>query len=192
MNNKRAWRELILSDAGILILMGLINFALHMLTNGQYGFHRDELSFLDDAKNLAWGYTTYPPFTPFIVRVALEIFGPTLIGLRFFSAVAMSTIMLLVGLMTRDLDGSRWSQVIAAVAAGIAPAAMALSALYMYETYDYFWLVVVAYMVMRMLKSGNPRWWLGVGAAIGLGMASWGSPFPASLPSSWLRLGWPC
>jgi len=28
---------------------------LHTLTNGQYGFHRDELATLDDARFLDWG-----------------------------------------------------------------------------------------------------------------------------------------
>ena len=38
---------------------------LHILTNGRYGFHRDELQFLSDARHLDWGFVAYPPFTPF-------------------------------------------------------------------------------------------------------------------------------
>ena len=37
---------------------------LHLLTNGRYGFHRDELQFLSDARHLDWGFVAYPPFTP--------------------------------------------------------------------------------------------------------------------------------
>jgi hypothetical protein len=29
---------------------------LHILTNGRYGFHRDELQFLSDARHLDWGF----------------------------------------------------------------------------------------------------------------------------------------
>ena len=39
-----------------------------------------------------------------------------------------------------------------------------------YTTFDYLWWVVVAYFVTRLLSSDNPRWWVAIGAAIGLGM----------------------
>ena len=47
-------------------LFGLLSLTLgmlllHCLTNGEYGFHRDELAVLDDARRLAWGYVGYPP-----------------------------------------------------------------------------------------------------------------------------------
>ena len=38
----------------------------HLLTNGRYGFHRDELQVLSDARHLDWGFVPYPPFTPFL------------------------------------------------------------------------------------------------------------------------------
>ena len=61
------------SHPGILIALASILVILHTLTNGQYGFHRDELATLDDARYLAWGYVAYPPVTPFIARMALEL-----------------------------------------------------------------------------------------------------------------------
>jgi len=35
---------------------GLVVVAVHSAFNGNYGFHRDELATLDDARQLAWGY----------------------------------------------------------------------------------------------------------------------------------------
>ena len=57
----RNWRNIVFSDLGILILLAPANLALHSLTNGQSGWHRDELATLDDARYLAWGYVAYPP-----------------------------------------------------------------------------------------------------------------------------------
>src|SRR5579872_6906465 len=54
---------------------------LHILTNGRYGFHRDELQFLSDARHLDWGYVSYPPLTPFIERIGLGLFGLSMVGL---------------------------------------------------------------------------------------------------------------
>jgi hypothetical protein len=40
----------------------------------------------------------------------------------------------------------------------------------MYVTYDFLWSVLIVYFIIRLLKSEGPRWWLGIGATIGLGM----------------------
>src|ERR1700719_1359745 len=81
------------------------------------GFHRDELATLDDAHSLAWGYVAYPPLTPFLARIAFILFGPSLIGLRLFAAVALGLVLVLTGLMARHMGGGRQAQIVAALAA---------------------------------------------------------------------------
>ncbi len=159
-----------LTDVGVLGLLALALFTLHMLTNGQYGFHRDELDILDNARYLAWGYVSYPPITPFIARVALTLFGPSLVGVRFFCSLAQAAVMVLAGLMARELGGKRLAQVVAALAVAIAPISLLAGALFVYSSFDYLWWVLIAYFMIRLLKSEDPRWWLGIGAAIGLGL----------------------
>jgi 4-amino-4-deoxy-L-arabinose transferase-like glycosyltransferase len=77
--------------------------------------------------------------TPFIGRVALELFGPSLVGVRFFPALAQSAAMVLTGLMTRELGGNRWAQVVAALAAAIAPMSLIMGALFQYISFEYLW-----------------------------------------------------
>jgi 4-amino-4-deoxy-L-arabinose transferase-like glycosyltransferase len=167
---KTSRTSIIFNDVSLLILLAFLVFFLHLLTNGQYGFHRDELATLDDAHYLAWGYIAYPPVTPFIGRVALELFGLSLIGVRLFSSLALSVAMVLAGLMARELGGSRFAQVVTLIAVATAPIVLIQGALFQYVSFDYLWSVMVAYCVIRLLKSDNPRWWLGIGAGIGLGM----------------------
>jgi hypothetical protein len=52
----------------------------------------------------------------------------------------------------------------------IAPVSLGSSALMQYVSFDYLWWVLVAYLTIRLLKSDNPRWWIGIGAVIGIGM----------------------
>jgi 4-amino-4-deoxy-L-arabinose transferase-like glycosyltransferase len=163
-------RKIVLTDLGVLVLLALARLTLHTLTNGQYGFHRDELAMIDDARSLAWGYVAYPPVTPLIGRVALQLFGPSLVGVRFFSALAQCVAMVLAGLMTRELGGTRCAQLITALAVALAPISLLQGALFQYVSFDYLWWVLIAYLVIRLLNSEDPRWWLAIGAVIGLAM----------------------
>ena len=117
-------QRMIASDTGILVLSALSVVALHTATNGEYGFHRDELATVDDARFLSWGYVVYPPVTPFIARVSLTLFGASMIGLRFFAALAVGIAILLTGLMAREIGGRRAAQLVAAWAAVIAGPAL--------------------------------------------------------------------
>jgi hypothetical protein len=171
MNRSRFLSPVLASDVGILVLIALARVLLQVFTNGQYGFHQDELVTLDAAAHhLAWGYVAWPPVTPFLARVALSLYGPSVIGLRSFAVLAEGLVMLLAGLMIRDLGGSRWAQILGAVAVATTPNSVIQGGLFQYETLDYSCWVLLAFTVIRLLTSENPRWWLGIGAAIGLGM----------------------
>ena len=153
-----------------LIILAAILVTVHTLTNGQYGFHRDELAMIDDARHLAWSYVAYPPVTPFIARVALTLFGPSLAGLRFFAALAQGLVVIMAGLMARELGGKRSAQLVAAIAVAIAPMSIGAGEVFQYVSFDYLWWVLAAWMTIRLLKSEDPRWFVGIGAAVGLGM----------------------
>lgn len=170
MNQSITWRRIVLSDVGNLILLALFKLLLHLYINDQYEFHRDELAVLDYARTLDWGYVDFPPLTPFIARIALTLVGPSIVGVRLFVALAQSIAMVLAGLIARELGGSRWAQILAALAVAAAPSSLALSSFFGYVSFDYLWWVLTAYLLVRMLKSEDPRWWLGIGAVIGLGM----------------------
>ena len=157
-------------DTIILIAIALGRLLVHVLTNAHYGFHRDELATLDDARSLAWGYVAYPPLTPFLARVALELFGASVAGVRFFGALAQCTAIVLTGLTAREMGGRRWAQVAAALAVAIAPVSILWGALFQYSGLDYLWWVLAAYCAARLLRTEDPRWWLGIGVVIGLGM----------------------
>ncbi len=157
------------ATASLLTIAAAIALA-HLLTNNRYGFHRDELQFLSDALHLDWGFVAYPPFTPFVERISLAIFGLSIVGLRLFSVVAQAVAIVITGLMARELGGGRMAQVTAALAIALAPLPLFEGTEFQYTTFAYLWWVLIAYFVIRLLKTENPRWWLAIGAAVGLGL----------------------
>jgi MFS family permease len=158
------------SDVGVLVLIAIVRVALHTATNGQYGFHRDELQTLDDARHLDWGFVVYPPVVPLLARLELVLFGTSLIGFRLLAAVAMSAAMVIAVLIAKELGGQRREQVLAAIATGIAPVSLAQGAIFQYVSFDYLWCVLLTYFLVKLLKTEDPRWWLAIGVVVGLGM----------------------
>ena len=170
MQSPRILQNALSRDTNVLILLGLGVVLLHTLANGHYGFHRDELLSVDNARQLAWGYVVYPPMTAFLGRIELGLFGDSLRGFRFLPAVAQALIVLLTGFAARELGGKRWTQIVAALAVVVGGHSMFSGSFMSYSSFDYLWWTLVAYFVLRLLKSEDPRWWIAIGSAIGVGM----------------------
>lgn len=153
-----------------LIAIALVTVALHAVVGGKYGFHRDELATLDDARHLAWSFVAYPPVTPFFGWLSLKLFGNSLAGFRFFASLAGGIAIVLTGFIASDLGGRRGAQVFAAVASSAF--VIAIGTLMQYVSFDYLAWVAVAFGMARLCRSEDPRWWLAIGSAIGFGMLS--------------------
>jgi len=151
---------------GIAVAVAL----LHLLTNTRYGIHRDELQVLSDAMHLDWGFVAYPPLDPFLARIGLSIFGLSLVGLRLFAVIAQALVIVISGLMAYELGGGRLAQITTSLAVALSGLALFEGTEFQYTTYDYLWWVLIAYFVIRVLKTEDPRWWLPIGAVIGMGL----------------------
>lgn len=157
------------NTAALLAIAGAV-MLLHVLTNNRYGFHRDELQVLSDARHLDWGFVVYPPFTPFVERIGLAVFGLNLVGLRLFSVIAQGAAIVISGLMARELGGGRLAQIMSALAVALSGLPMFEGTEFQYTTFDYLWWLLISYFVIRLLNTDNPRWWLAIGAIVGLGL----------------------
>jgi len=172
MQNSQLPPRLHLTDTAAIWLTGLAFGLVHIVTSGRYGFHRDELLTYSNALHLDWCYVVYPPLTAWLARVELALFGASLIGFRFLAAVAIGLLIVLTGLTARAFGGNRQAMLVAAVAAGIAGPIIFSGSFLSYMTFDLLWWVAVAWCVACLLRTQNPRWWLGIGTAVGLGMLS--------------------
>ena len=191
-------------DLFILIAFAALKLVFHLLVNTRYGFHRDELATLSDARHLDWGYVAYPPLTPFLGRIELILFGTSLTGFRFFAALAQSIAIVVTGLIARELGGKRAAMFIAAGATAVAPISIGASALFQYVSFDYLWFVLLSYFIVRLIRDEDRRWWLAVGIVIGLAIETkytaaffvaglacgvLATPLRSHLTSKWLWLG---
>lgn len=171
MKQSRHLRDVLFHENALLLYLALFKIVLHLIVNDQYGFMRDELGYMDDAKHLAWGYVDHPPLAPWIGSAALELSGDrSLVGLRLFASLATAGTLVLAGLMVRQLGGGKWAQVLAALATMFTGISLSAGVLFQAVPFDQFWWVLCSYFVLLLVKTEDPRYWLGIGLVIGAGL----------------------
>jgi 4-amino-4-deoxy-L-arabinose transferase-like glycosyltransferase len=144
--------------------------ALLLLVAGRYGYHRDELYFLVASRHLAWGYVDQPPLTPALAGLARLLFGDWLPGLRLLPALAVGALVVVTGLIARELGGGRAVQVLAAACVAASGVTIAVGHLHSTTTYDVLLWAVGLLLLARLLGTGDRRLWLPIGLVAGAGL----------------------
>ena len=144
--------------------------ALLLAYAGRYGFHRDELYFIESMRHPAWGFVDHPPLTPAIGWVSRQMFGDSLVGLRVLPAIEVGVIVLVVAALARELGANRRAQLLAAVLAATSSFVLAVGHMLTTPTVDVLVIALVLLGLVRMVRTGEQRWWLALGLVIGLGL----------------------
>jgi hypothetical protein len=147
-------------------------FAVLMALSDRYGFHRDELYFLDCARHLAPSYVDQPVLSPLVARVSLWAFGVSLPGLRLWPALAGAGTVVLAGLLAREFGGRRSAQFLGALGAATMPALLGADHLFGPTAFDLLFWTALAFIVVRIGRTGNLRLWPVAGTVLGLGLAN--------------------
>jgi 4-amino-4-deoxy-L-arabinose transferase-like glycosyltransferase len=167
----------------LLLSLALAKLLFHALIAGQYGWFRDELYYMDAGKHLAGGYVEFPPMVALLANFQRFAFGHSIAALHVLPALAGAVIVVVVGLMARELGGGRAAQGVAALSALMAPAFLGADSLFTMDAFDELWWTLAAYLLLRILASHDPsrtlqdrprldtrRLWLLFGLVIGLGL----------------------
>lgn len=154
----------------LLIGLALLKWFIHLYTNANYGFHRDELLHLAAAHHPAWGYMEFPPMIAWLGWIEQTFIGDSLLATRFLPAVAGAVIVFLTGLMARELQGGRLALALAASCALGAIAYFRNHTLFQPVAFDQLFWTLGAYFLIRYLRTEREGYLLSLGIAIGLGL----------------------
>ena len=61
-----------------VVALAVAKLAFQLSVAGRYGWHRDELYYVDAGRHPALGYVDFPPVTPLLSRVATALLGDSL------------------------------------------------------------------------------------------------------------------
>jgi 4-amino-4-deoxy-L-arabinose transferase-like glycosyltransferase len=162
----------------VLLIAASVAIVLIAFAAG-YGYHRDELYFIVAGHHLAWGYADQGPLTPLIARAMTEIAPNSLTVLRLPSALAAGGIVLLTGMLSRELGGRARAQAIASASAAVGVIVLFTGHLLSTSTFDLLAWTAITWIVVRAIRTGNDRLWLVAGGVLGLALLN--KPLPAFL-----------
>ncbi|MEU3166757.1 glycosyltransferase family 39 protein [Streptosporangium sp. NPDC006930] len=144
--------------------------ALFLLLSGGQGYYVDELYFRVAAGHLDWGYADQPPLIPLLARVQIALFGDNLVAIRVVPALLAGLAVLVAGLIARELGGGGRAQVLAACATAGSLASFAAGHVLHPTAVDHLVWVTVCWAVIRVIRSGERRWWPIAGLVAGVGL----------------------
>lgn len=149
----------------------LVNAVVHLLLASRYGYHADELYFIECGRHLAFGYVDHAPLIPWLARTAEELAGgPQLLLLRAPAIAASCGTLAAIALLTAKWGGGARAQLIALLSFLLAPAHLRLASMLDIPVVEVFLCAAATYQAARALERQRHVDWLLLGAILGLAL----------------------
>jgi hypothetical protein len=162
-------------------LIALVIGLVHLAVAGRYDIFRNELYFIVCGRHPDFGFVDQPPLVP-LLAAATQLFGDNPWLLRLPAVAAAAGLVMLTASFARLLGGSSTAAWVAGLAAGIAPALVALTATTTTPTFEPIAWTAFAYFLARALIQEDRRAivWAGLVAGVAMeakyGIAFWLMP----------------
>jgi hypothetical protein len=162
----------LLSDNKHLLILGLLNFVIIYASTfvPGYGYFIDEFYYIACANRPAFGYVDQPPLAAFILMIFQFVFGSSIYAIRILPALAASGTVIMTGLITKQLGGSKLSQSLSAFCILASPVYAAMAGFFSMNAYEPLLAVIAFYLIILMIKENNPKRWFSIGIVFGLGL----------------------
>jgi 4-amino-4-deoxy-L-arabinose transferase-like glycosyltransferase len=158
--------------AGLVLAQAALKLGLHLGVNARtpYGIHRDELLYLGMGSNLRlWGMD-FPPAIAIVAEVSRTLFGESLVALRVLPALFGAGIVVLAGVIARELGGGRRAQGLAAFCVLTSPLFLRSANLLQPVVLDQLVWTALLLTVARLCRGRGPGEWLLLGLLLGIGL----------------------
>ncbi|PYJ13983.1 MAG: glycosyltransferase [Verrucomicrobia bacterium] len=158
------------TESALIVFFGAIALLVHLLTNGRYGYFRDELYYIACGRHLALGYVDQPPLSILLLRLSQALLGDSLFAIRLLPALAGAATVGLTGAIARELGGRGWAIALACAGSLCALFNLAVGNFFSMNAFEpLFWMGCI-YLFVRIINGGAPTLWLWFGALLGLSL----------------------
>jgi len=151
-------------------VIALVYFTLHLVTSTRYGYFRDALYYLACSEHLAFGYVDQPPLIALVGWVIRHTLGTSLPALIFWPALAGAGRIVLTAAFARELGAKRFGVVLAAALAATPGVWWVIDHQFAMNSFEALFWGGLAFIVLRLINTRNPKLWLAFGAVAGVGL----------------------
>lgn len=148
--------------------LAVLAFALHAACGGRYGIFRDELYFIACGRRLAAGYVDQPPGIALVARLASELAGTWVPGLRLPAWLASAATVLLAGRLAARLGGGAAGAALASAATLACGVLLALGHYLTMNAFEPALVLALALLLVRLADGADPRLWVAAGGVAAL------------------------
>jgi len=144
-------------------------FLVLALVGGRYGFHRDELYFIEGGRHPDWGQPDNPILVPLLASAWHDLVQGQLWAFRLLPALVAALTVLVASLTSLALGGSRRHQVATALVVALTSIVSATGHLFSITTFDIlFTSSAIALLVTALRRPERMQPWvlLGIGAGL--------------------------
>jgi len=166
-------RETLMGTTALLAYLGLADLLVHMAFATNYGYFRDELYYIvSGTKHLSLDYVDFSPIVAWVAALLYPLTGDSLVSIHFVSALLEALLVVVSGLIARELGGGRRAQLLAGAATLITLTFLADGSEFSPDPFDQLCWSLLAYVLVRLVRRGEPRLWVVAGLVIGVGLLS--------------------
>ncbi|KGN37529.1 glycosyltransferase family 39 protein [Knoellia subterranea] len=152
---------------GALLTAGVLGLVL-VLVGNRYGYHRDELYFIEAGHHPAPGQPDQPMLVPLLAAAWHAITGGHLWAFRILPAVAAALTALVAALTCRVLGGTTRHQTAAAILTAVTSIVPGTGHLFSTTAFDLLGTATTVWLLLRALQHPSVARWLLVGVAAGI------------------------
>ncbi len=98
------------------------------------------------------------------------IFGESLLAIRFLPALAGALLVWLTALIAHELGGKRFALALSALTVALSGIYLIMDHLLAMNAFEPLFWMGCAYVVIRIIKTGNQKLWIWLGVLAGLGL----------------------
>lgn len=157
---------------GALIAALALAVALHLVTAliTPYELQRDEFLYLAMGEHLRLWRMDFPPAIATLAQLMRHTIGVGLVAIRIVPALFSALLVAFAALFARELGGRRLAQALAALCIIASPAFLRSGTLFQPVVLDQVTWTLVLFSLVRLARTRDPRWWIAIGVAGGLGL----------------------
>ena len=166
-------KKSITSTTALLAYLAVADFAVHMIFAGNYGYFRDELYYVvSGTQHLSLGYVDFPPLIVYVAALLYPVSKDSVVSIHVVPALVESLLVFVTGMIARELGGGRKAQLLAAVSTLVTLDFLAFGSLFTPDSFDSLWWSLLAYVVIRIVRRGQPKSRIVAGLVVGLGLVT--------------------